>query len=781
MSAPMRLTIEFLSDWHVGEGASALGHIDRMVRRHPEDDLPYVPAKTLTGILRDSCERAAMALDSHQVDGAWQRYVDALFGVQSVGKAAALVGTTSAAKVRIEAARFEPSLRRQLCRSAALRSSLVFVKPGVKLDKNGVAESGMLRLEEMVLAGTILAGEMTLDVADEERPVAEAILQAGARLVERLGAKRRRGHGRCRLHIEGVSADYLKHLETSPPTSVPREPDVEVLRLSGNTAQKLTEQWYIMDIDLRLAAPVQVLQSAQGNVVTSRDYLPGSMLVPALDGWLRQLLERSGGSGQLLTDYLACGQVRVCNGYPLQQGRRLLPVPAALMNEKESSEKFICSFARDPHDDHIQRKQLRQGFVAEDGLLQLAGKPAVVTVRKVALTHAVIDDEAQRPTEAVGGVYTYEAIAPGETFRARILIDRAIIAKAPVLAELPLSVLRLGRAKKDDYGRVEIETLRMAEGPPSLASEQTVDRFSLWLLSPLLLRDPSLSWVTTGQGLCDALSAHLGIPLSVIKSSVRVTREDGWNRAWNEPFVTRFTLAPGSCLLIEAKSPIPLVQLARLEQTGFGERLGEGYGEIKINAPLLGAAVPDVLPCIARQDTEPEGHVELPDSEFTRALVKRAWRMTLRRLALERAPDWVRNELKWELEAESKPGNSQLGALRVLFEQYMGPDDHRRFRAWLEKLKQRDNRKNKWPARTLEVLQCFADQEQDIFDLCLQPAGSAADSPLDSLPTVTGLNMRDEMRFEAARIVWLTAIGWMFDQRAQLDSPESSNQLQQEG
>jgi CRISPR/Cas system CMR subunit Cmr4 (Cas7 group RAMP superfamily) len=43
------LTLCFDSDWHIGEGTGQPGYIDRRVRRHPKDGLPYVPAKTISG------------------------------------------------------------------------------------------------------------------------------------------------------------------------------------------------------------------------------------------------------------------------------------------------------------------------------------------------------------------------------------------------------------------------------------------------------------------------------------------------------------------------------------------------------------------------------------------------------------------------------------------------------------------------------------------------------------------------------------------------------------
>ena len=53
-----RLKLTFESDWHIGTGAGIPGSVDRQVLRDG-DGLPYVPGKTLTGILRDAAEWVA--------------------------------------------------------------------------------------------------------------------------------------------------------------------------------------------------------------------------------------------------------------------------------------------------------------------------------------------------------------------------------------------------------------------------------------------------------------------------------------------------------------------------------------------------------------------------------------------------------------------------------------------------------------------------------------------------------------------------------------------------
>ena len=65
------LRLTFDSDWHVGSGAGIPGSVDRQVLRD-EEGFPYVPGKTLTGVLRDAAEWIADVRDADTRDAAEQ-------------------------------------------------------------------------------------------------------------------------------------------------------------------------------------------------------------------------------------------------------------------------------------------------------------------------------------------------------------------------------------------------------------------------------------------------------------------------------------------------------------------------------------------------------------------------------------------------------------------------------------------------------------------------------------------------------------------------------------
>ncbi len=191
----VRLTFE--SDWHVGTGAGT-GYVDRLVTRDA-DGLPYVPAKTLTGLWRDGCERLAWALDERKQSQPWVQWVDFLFGEQPALRPSGTATSRAPrpATVSIRSARFDPSLRAALrsfepVRREKLRQAFTFLKPGVAIDPgSGRALDKHLRFIEMGRAGASLVASASLGaLGDEERlKDAAALLLAGAALVERLGGK----------------------------------------------------------------------------------------------------------------------------------------------------------------------------------------------------------------------------------------------------------------------------------------------------------------------------------------------------------------------------------------------------------------------------------------------------------------------------------------------------------------------------------------------------------------------------------------------------------------
>ena len=295
LESRFEIRVCFLSDWHVGSGTGQPGHIDRLVVRDA-DELPYLPSKTITGIWRDACERLADALDAGQQQRGWSRCVELLFGSQPAIQTEEVVSAPPLpAALSIRPGRLPATLRRKLHQKTArsLRDAITFIKPGVAIDhRSGLAKDKHLRLEEMSRTGAVLVAPCSLDFRaipqNLHRPCS-ALLVAGTKLVERLGGKRRRGAGRCRLEVIGhgnvePAVRYLTEHQAFSATSVDRSGDTSVPVFP----LKADEEWKRVDLVLTLEEPLAVMGRTVGNVVESLDFLPGTYLPASCDesDWL---------------------------------------------------------------------------------------------------------------------------------------------------------------------------------------------------------------------------------------------------------------------------------------------------------------------------------------------------------------------------------------------------------------------------------------------------------------------------------------------------------------
>ncbi len=784
----LNLTVEFLSDWHIGEGAGRPGHVDRLVRRHPADNLPYVPAKTLVGIWRDACEQIAHGLDNGE-EGPCQAWVKHLFGGTefSLDHSAGPVPARNPpvpARVSVRPARLPDGLRQALAQQPALAEALTFIKPGIKLNHRGVAEDKHLRFEEVVIAGTLMTAPVTLDLpADAGWDFALALLWAGTRIVERMGGKRRRGHGCCKIALQGTlpaEQRLLALLGGDPPSPpAPARPpsfpfDSAESRGDGPAG------WHIVHLDITPLTPVIAHAAKRGNIVASFDYLPGTYVLGAIHQRLRQLL------GGECFPAVVRGDIRVLNAYPRVQEQRGLPAPLAWYRAKEAPGEGVdipvANFLRGEPADAIQRKQLRQGYLVP------AGDETTDVVWSQpdlqASVHATIDDRRQRPTTDVGGVYTYQAIRPHTPLRAELRIRQSLLADiAPLSASLS-GQYRLGTAKKDDYGLVALAAEPASpEGsphsgfaqPPQGADDNTL---TLWLTSPLLLRDPGLRPTLDPDGLKEALENQLGIRLGEEDTAafLRAHRDEGFQRAWGLARPSRIGFAAGSVLRwrILGDTPPDTGRLRALQAEGLGERRAEGYGELLVNPVLLQRDActlksPSEKPRVeGRPQPVSEGEHDQPavpgqeQCDTTRGfewiLLTRAWRLQLRREShrVSVIADERRRRFGW---SATKPANSQLGALASQLDRV---DDQawQGFTRWIEQLLSNNKRSDKWPPTAKACLEALIKSPDHIWTFLAQ---EARDYPVIS--SVTRDTLKHELRYDAVRTLWLTAIQAELKQR----------------
>ncbi|MCB9958315.1 MAG: hypothetical protein H6843_06810 [Rhodospirillaceae bacterium] len=771
------LTVTMLSDWHIGTGGGRHGAIDRLIERDA-DDLPFVPATTLRGIWRDAAETLALGLDDGADTGPWSTVLERVFGDQPALARAPSGERPQSGALMLGAARLPAYLRDALWQSGTdgsdtdpgrrrLRQALTFVKPGVAIaPESGRAKPDYLRFEEVARQGAVLTAEgiLTLPQDEDLAKAAMALLVGAAALVDRLGGKRRRGTGRC-----AWSMAFGKATPETPPPVTDLAQAITVLGsappvfgsadLPGDqSAQAYTDpqahsDWETATLELTLKSPLVVADAVLGNVVTSYTFIPGTYLLPHIARALKT-------SDFDASPHIMAGDIRVGHARPVLGGCRSLPIPLAWEQVKDdrSDRKLtgrLFNRATERHPEECQLTSLPQGYVA---LSAAGGSPTILTrVGTVVRTHNTVDDKVQRPTEDVGGVYSYEAIAAGTQFRTVVQIRKSLCSRlGDWRGRLSEGNLRLGRARKAGYGEV---TFKLVGDAPPADSTPLPDpgQATIFFASDVLLRTPLLGTGTDQEQVVAAISDALGWKVTVpdaappiategteekctsaksrlILCRLRARRIDSWAAAWHLPRPSLIAIQAGSYIVVKSadNTPIPEQALARLHSEGLGERRAEGYGEILVNPKLL--TVKTSSWSTPPEDKSDKGNAQRRDgtmaaslkgaamTEAERAFVQQieqaAWLAAIEEAAFTfaAAPERRHDKLRWKASGQGTPPMSQLGALRSAMGQFADDTDVAATLRWLGQVKKNDSRSGKW-GEALNALERLLSDSASVWTL----------------------------------------------------------------
>lgn len=737
LNRKLTIKIKLTGDWHIGSGAGIPGDIDSLVQKD-KDGLPYIPAKTLTGILRDACELVAFGLEN----GNWQKWVNYLFGEQPALAKEAIVKEAIEkeplpAALSIRAAYFSDSLREVLKNKPSVKNALTFVKPGISIDaESGYAKEDFLRFEEVVRGGAVLEAkcELNLPVNKDEQQTAYALLVAGTKFVERLGGKRRRGAGKCELEIKGEDIksyiDWIsKHPQPQPPSS-DNLSENEDTKTTEYVNELVNEEWVEVSLGITTKSPLIISKRTVGNVVETLDYIPGTHL-------LKLIVKKLSGLGVDLGSAIAHGDIIVTNATLEVNGQQGKPVPLALFHEKlagglDKGGKIYNRFCEDEPEGR-QLKGYRSGYIDSTSKTTL---PKHETIKMIVGTHNTIKDEFQRPTKnSGGGIYSYEAIQPGTKLQAKLKLRKSIADVLDKNSQIWRKSLkgnyRIGQSKKDDYGDIHLEILTNQESEyqkPAITNNE-LNELTVWLLSDVLLRDERLRPTTDIKYLEQELEKYLNVQLEIKSSDekklsyiARTHRIDSWQVRWGLPRPSLVGLAAGTCVVFEIiEGTLDQKLLTQIQSRGIGERRAEGYGQICFNEPILTNPMPKPelkpQPKDKKQDHNFNHYLEDEQDiiNYARILETAAWREIIHRASLLLASKYRSSILDIKIEnTESKPPMSQLGSLRSVINR-IESSENEGVERWIQHLKATKNRFDKWPSGSLEQLNQLITNSTEIW------------------------------------------------------------------
>ena len=169
----MKYIVTFLDYWHLSSGLSAGAKLDSTVTRD-ENGLPYIPGKTIKGLIREMAEL------TENFD-----FVTKCFGISNE------IGLCHFSNIEIE-----ENTKKFIVKNS-LQNQLFDEIASTKIGEDGIAESGSLREIEVVVPISLF-GEIKNIPNEYKQEMIKALKK-----IKRMGLNRNRGLGRCFINVVG--------------------------------------------------------------------------------------------------------------------------------------------------------------------------------------------------------------------------------------------------------------------------------------------------------------------------------------------------------------------------------------------------------------------------------------------------------------------------------------------------------------------------------------------------------------------------------------------------
>lgn len=166
----MNIKIRFFDYWHLSSGVSAGAQLDSLVVKD-EFSLPYVPGKTIKGLVREMAENIN------------EEKANELFGFEGNG----------IAKIYFSNLTLKKDIHKHLANDDELKNYLYSKITSTKIDEKGIAQKDTLREIEVVIPLELYGKIQCEDKKDYE------LIKRSIKTIKQIGLARNRGLGRCQI------------------------------------------------------------------------------------------------------------------------------------------------------------------------------------------------------------------------------------------------------------------------------------------------------------------------------------------------------------------------------------------------------------------------------------------------------------------------------------------------------------------------------------------------------------------------------------------------------
>ncbi len=326
---------------------------------------------------------------------------------------------------------------------------------------------------------------------------------------------------------------------------------------------------------------VQSVRSATVGEHKSLDVIAGSALL----GWAASKLYTLLGSDAFMVFH--SGKVRFGDGLPAtENGEAALPMPLCWHEDKVNGVAYkngvvdagkIYNWFHQKPNWVKQPRQLRNGFITQSGQILLPAKshsPHIAIVQEPGIDNKL---------------FGYESLGSTQHYIATITADDDISVElfGQVVSEFRSKVIRIGRSKSTEYGRVKaeiLETTTEKKIPEDISGQKEL---TLWLRSDMAIRDNHGSPV-----LLPTDPTWIGLPKGRITNAfIRYRSYAPYNAYREARDVEQQVLLAGSVIKFEFDEPLTKCH-AEILAGGLGTHREVGLGAVVVNPKLLEGITP---------------------------------------------------------------------------------------------------------------------------------------------------------------------------------------------
>lgn len=634
--------VEFFTDWHCGSGLAAGADVDALVVKD-RDGLPFIPGKTVKGLLREALEdivrfRYSANEDMYRKYMSWIRKYFGYFDGKpsSDGSRSEMTkGTAFFANAEL------PEPVGKAIVSDNLQSYLYRTLASTAIDEHGIAKDHSLRRIEVTvpctLEGYILSNHEDKDMVDLVKDGLKFI-KDGLKYIRRLGQNRNRGLGRCLFSV-------IDKKEQEEERQNRNHEGIKTLKFKCTLLSDV-----ILNAKAATTGPNETL-----------DFIPGSNFLGIVASQLYpldQTAEKSSEASKKQESRLSkeeaslvfhSGKVRFGDAHPSRDGIRGLKVPASLFYPKLSSpenELYVHHLIPENADMGTkQLKQCRKGFYAFSSGEQTYKKGRLIkTSTSFALKSAY--DRQQRRTKDEQ-LFGYQSLDKGITMYFSVEFDNDI--ESNIIGKVEDALVkgnRIGRSRSAQYGLVRIESVGDKEFIEIEGEKQDGGKsgaeVSVYADSRLIFLDeygmPTFRPSPTQLGL-------EGGKVDWEKSQIRTFRYAPWNFQRQCFDTDRCGIEKGSVFVVS----IPKGYKSDFEAQYVGSYRNEGFGRVIYNPPFLSAdADGNAVYRLISDDENPKAatKTKVVDTPLIKYLRERKKEEDGRDIVFEKVNAWVKKNKK---------------------------------------------------------------------------------------------------------------------------------------